>query len=296
MSCEDITHKKINNIIDIFKIDDESIEEESMNESNDESTNDEPIDESNESTIDDEPIDDESTNESNESTIDKFMNEPIDDSIDDSSTDESINVPINVSIIDNGVNKYIDYINLLKRYKLSKLEFELLDLNSYNSKLIQDIITKAQYFVDKRRSHYELITDEELQTESIQRMDAFIDEYVSLLDKEALNERLKKSFHSMFTNMIQPKPTSLKRYIRLISSDVIKLLESPKYIYELSSSVFYNYLVNDRFRIQCMFDAYSVFILDSIVDESMNHMDIRVAFTEHYMKYKNYITRKRKHA
>ena len=293
MSCEDITHKKINNIIDMFKID-ESIEEESTNESNeptnDEPTNDEPT---NDESINDESINDESIEESinEELIIDEFMNES-NDSIDDDSIDEPIKGSINV----NSVLKYASYIDLLKRYKLSKLEFELLDLNSYNSKLIQDIITNARFFVDKRCSHYELITNEELRTKSIQRIDAFIDEYVSLFDKETLAERLKKSFHSIFTNMIQPKPTSLKRYIRLISSDVIKLLESPKYIYELPSSVFYQYLVNDRFRIQCMFDAYSVFILDSIVDESMNYMDIRVAFTEHYMKYKNYITRKQKHA
>ena len=92
--------------------------------------------------------------------------------------------------------------------------------------------------------------------------------------------------------MIQPKLSHIERYIDLISSDIINLLENPRFERESSISIFYRYLSNDRSRIQNMFNAYSNFILDSIVDESMNHANIKSAFAKHHTKYRNHIIQK----
>ena len=48
----------------------------------------------------------------------------------------------------------------------------------------------------------------------------------------------------------------------------------------------YRYLTSDYSRIKNVFDAYSTFIIDSIIDECMNDKNIKAVFLEHYNKYK----------
>lgn len=92
--------------------------------------------------------------------------------------------------------------------------------------------------------------------------------------------------------MVRPNPTTITRYIKLIAKDIIHTLNDPRFEFKLSTDVFYHYLTCDYFRIQCIFNAYSPFILDSIIDESLNHEVIKAAFIQHYKIYRNYLIQK----